>query len=517
MKASPDSRRQPRPAAKRSAWLFAKPLFVAVTTAALYLAGSSIASADFIDAYKKYREGKFAEASTEFTALAELGSGAAQFNLGAMAARGEGQEKNPGTGVGWMQAAAENGYPQLSAAQIADFRSKLTPAQLAEADMIVARYGRKALEERVFPGRMGTTCRQFRPASREQYAEPIFPPDAAAKDQDGVVMVEFTVGLDGLARDPHVIADLPSGIFDDVTIDAALKSRFKPATRDGQPVVSRMTMHMTFTNQGGDLWQLKSVRKIQLAADERNPYAEYIIGLIGSLDKTLNVPQEKARAMLLSSAQAGVPQAQYWISRELIAEELCGHPEKMVLWLSNAAKGGDPAAQVELVHLRSGAANAGETNELRKMLVAAVGQNNRYALKHAAALFAMSPIAELRDGDLALKAANKLRRMSGSLDPHIDEAIAAAYGANGMYREARRFQESAIDKAHELFWNTSKMNLRLATYAEGRPATGDIFDVPVADMPLPPVRNKLEDCTQKRRGCGRSPDGDRTPTGSFLK
>jgi hypothetical protein len=151
------------------------------------------------------------------------------------------------------------------------------------------------------------------------------------------------------------------------------------------------------------------------------------------------------------------------------------------------------------------------------MLAAAVTKNDSYALKHAAALLATSPNEALRDSELALSAAHKLRRRNSNLDPHVDEAIAAAYGANGLYREAKRFQESAIEKAETLFWNTSEMEQRLASYRARKPASGDIFAVPHAERPAPPVQNQLEDCTKRRRGCGRSPDRDRTPTGSFLK
>src|SRR5690349_17379608 len=93
-----------------------------------------LAQADFQSAYKLYREGNFVEAAAMFKDLAELGNGASQFNYGVMHVRGEAVAKNQGVGLGWMLAAHDNGYTQMSAEKLAEFKSKLTPEQATEAD-----------------------------------------------------------------------------------------------------------------------------------------------------------------------------------------------------------------------------------------------------------------------------------------------------------------------------------------------------------------------------------------------
>jgi len=486
---------------------------------ALWLSTSSLAHADFFNAFNNYKEGKFAEALVQFKELAELGDNASQFNLGVMSVRGEGMEKNPGVGVGWMLAAAENGYTQMAAEKLAQFKSALTPEQAVSADKIVAQYGRRALERNLLPGASMTRCRQFRYAHVEQFAKANFPLGAAQDGRDGIVVVEFTVGVDGLARDVHVLASVPEGVFEDATIDAYLRSRFVPAMRNGEKVESRIPSKFTFYHEdGGALWKLRSIDKVREAAEKRNPNAQYIIGLLGSMDRTLNVPEDEARAMVLQSAQAGHPNAQYWVAHQVQLEQLCGNADKMVTWLEHAAKGGDSNAQIELVHHRiASSPDKIDVQELKQLLSKAASRDNPYAMKHAVAILASSPIQALHDKDLALSTAVRLKKYDNNSDPHIEDAMAAAYAANGNFREAGKLQERAIKKAQKLYWNTQSMEERLANYAAGKPASGDLFAVPPAITAPPPVNNEAEDCSKKKRGCSRVPDKPRTPTGSFIQ
>jgi len=478
------------------------------------------ADADFTSAYKNYREGKFAEASAEFMELAQLGHGASQFNLGAMSVRGEGTEKNTAIGVGWMLAALENGYDGMTAEKVSGFKNSLNTEQKAQADSVVARYGKAAIERNALPGTYSRTsaCTQFSQPERETLAEPTYPLNALSTRQDGIVVLQFTVGIDGLARDPHVLIGLPAGIFEEPTIDAVLKSRFIPATRNGEKVAARETLRMTYSmEEGGRLWDVRAIKKISAAAELGDPTGMFIFGLLGTLDRTLNVPPDKARDMILSAAQAGHPQAQYWIAEQMEIARLCGGDDKRKLWLKPAARR-DVNAQIDLVRMYL-AATPEQLNidEIKSLLSTAANSDSAYALKHVVALYAMPPVPTLADKAAALAAVPRLRKYDDSLDPHINEVMATAYAANGDFKNAVTQEERAIKKARKLYWNTIQMDERLAAYKESRVLTGNLFDVPPTKEPLPEVANEIDDCSKKKGGCGRrARDRLETPTGSHI-
>jgi TonB family protein len=489
-------------------------------TAVLLTMSTQPARADFYNAFKNYQEKKFDEAAVLFEELAVLGHGPSQFNLGVMYVRGESVAKDQGVGLGWMLAANDNGHTQMSSQQLAEFKSRLTPEQAVRADKIMSQYGRDALEINLLPGRTASRCRNFKYAGLDQRARGFYPLRAQQDGQDGVVLLELTVGTDGLARDPHVVVGVPEDVFDDATIDVFLKSRFIPAERDGAKIETRMLLHFTYFHEdGGALWKLSSVETLKKAAEQKNPNGQYLVGMIGSLDSTLGIPRDEARAMLLSSAQAGHPNAQYWAAHQTQYDQLCGAGNKTTAWLQHAARGGNSNAQIELANLRI-AAGMGQfdVDEVKRLLASAAERDNPYALKHAIGVLSASPIDAVRDAPLALAAAEKLRKHSRNADPHVEEAMAAAYAANANFREAVKLQERAIDKAEDLYWNTEIMEERLTGYRAGKHGLyADLFAVPAAKSPPPSPSSKARDCSKRTRGCERIPDQKRTPTGSFIK
>src|ERR1700733_13405645 len=79
---------------------------VACVLCAAALLGSAGAYADFQQAMQDYNAGRYDAAHGEFLALAELGDCSSQFNLGAMALKGQGGPRDSASGAGWPQAAA---------------------------------------------------------------------------------------------------------------------------------------------------------------------------------------------------------------------------------------------------------------------------------------------------------------------------------------------------------------------------------------------------------------------------
>ena len=65
---------------------------------------------------------------------------------------------------------------------------------------------------------------------------PIYPRRAQERGIEGCVMLEFIVTKVGAVRDPVVVWSQPSGIFDRAAMRSALKFKYKPQIRDGEPV-----------------------------------------------------------------------------------------------------------------------------------------------------------------------------------------------------------------------------------------------------------------------------------------
>jgi periplasmic protein TonB len=65
---------------------------------------------------------------------------------------------------------------------------------------------------------------------------PIYPPRAAKRNQEGYVIVEFTVTRSGEVRNVKVIDSKPEYVFDKAAIQAARKFKYKPRKVDGELV-----------------------------------------------------------------------------------------------------------------------------------------------------------------------------------------------------------------------------------------------------------------------------------------
>ncbi|MGH8124633.1 MAG: energy transducer TonB [Rhodanobacteraceae bacterium] len=75
-----------------------------------------------------------------------------------------------------------------------------------------------------------------------------YPTTAAREQISGYAVVEFTVSPDGSVEDPHVVDSQPHRVFDRAAVQAVERYKFKPATKDGQPVASvvRRTIQFKF-------------------------------------------------------------------------------------------------------------------------------------------------------------------------------------------------------------------------------------------------------------------------------
>jgi hypothetical protein len=452
-----------------------------VTGAALLAAAllaAAAAHADFQAALRDYQEGHYDSAHAQFMALAELGDCSSQFNLGAMALKGQGGPKDTASGVGWLEAAAGNGCEKLVGNHVAALSAKLTPAESRTAAAIVGRYGPEALHAQgiVNPD---FTCRNLTPATVLSAPVAEYPSELPGSRQPAVVITALTIGVDGHARDPEILLSVPRPEFAAAAVEAWMNSRFTPATRGGQAVASRLQAKTLFVVEGQTLADVQPYKSARAAADAGNDTAEYLVGLTATLDSSLGISSARAGQLLLGAARDGDGAAQYWVGSQLRATSACHGQADGTVWLRHAAEGGNASAQLVLAaDLLNTAPAAAQAEQARALLQKAASSDSYYVRKHVAALLAASPVEAVRDPPTARGVALKLVAGQIQSDPQMFEVVAAAYAANGDFHNAVAEQQLAMEKAQTLGWNTSGMGERLSAYRRGQPWRGDLFALP---------------------------------------
>jgi TPR repeat protein len=449
-------------------------LLAAVSASADTPPAASAPSGEFQAALSEYRAGHYDSAHAQFLSLAELGDCSAQFNLAAMALHGQGGQKDPGSGVGWLEAAAGNGCGQLVGNRVAGLTPKLTAEEARAAAAIVARYGPQALHAQgvVNPE---LSCRDTVPASVLSATRADIPAAARGKHEPALVIAALTVGADGHASDPEVLLALGPQGFAGAAVEAWLNSQFTPAQRDARAVAARLEEKTLFAD-GESLASSEAVRRGRSAADAGDPAAGYQIGLIAMLDPALGISAARGEQLLLDAARDGNADAQYWVGSQLRASAACHPQADGAVWLRHAAAGGSAAAQLLLAReLLGSAADAANLTRARTLLAQAARADSYYVRKHVVALLASSPLDEVRDPPKALELARQLDAAEIRADPQMYEAVAAAYAANGSFRDATAQQQLATDKARTLGWNTRTMSERLDAYRHGKAWRGDLL------------------------------------------
>jgi TonB family protein len=444
--------------------------------------------ADFPAAMKDYNAGNFEAARAQFQALAELGDAASQFNLGAMAMKGQAGPKDMGAAVGWLSAAQANGSKVLAPEKLAAMRANLGDAELKTADEIASRYGAAGLRQTVLPlpapgshcpGRVAAHF-MTSPASPGDF----YPPSGRRSGLNGFVILELTIGTDGVPRDPEVLMSVPNDDFANGAMETMLRTRWKPATEGGIPVVSSEPVRTVFTlTNGGVLWNIPVLQQTRERALTGDPSAQYRIGLAATLDSSLGIPENQAQALLLSSAQGGNPSGQYWAAKRFTNFGDC-QEDKRLPWLRAAAQSGNGAAQINLAEtLVRGTPSPDQLMQARALIEQAAQSDDFYVMKHVAAVLGASPLLALRDPATAQTVAERLMKDSIEADPLKYEAAAVAYAANRKFWEAATGEQLAIKHATQLGWNTGAMQQRLALYRRSQAWTGDLFAAASAGAP----------------------------------
>ncbi|HZP81228.1 MAG TPA: TonB family protein [Chthonomonadaceae bacterium] len=86
----------------------------------------------------------------------------------------------------------------------------------------------------------------FTEAEPVQSPQPTLPDDLRAETLDKTCVAEFIVGADGTPTNVKITQSTGNDELDRIALETARQWRFKPATRDGQPIESRVRLHIQF-------------------------------------------------------------------------------------------------------------------------------------------------------------------------------------------------------------------------------------------------------------------------------
>jgi protein TonB len=76
--------------------------------------------------------------------------------------------------------------------------------------------------------------------------EPVYPPAARLRRQEGHVVMEFVVNEDGTTADITVLSAEPRGVFERAAAAAVKAWRFRPGRREGRAVATRVRQRVSF-------------------------------------------------------------------------------------------------------------------------------------------------------------------------------------------------------------------------------------------------------------------------------
>lgn len=217
-------------------------------------------------------------------------------------------------------------------------------------------------------------------------AKPEWPKEALRQEQHGKVTLEFLVGVDGSVRDARIAKSSGYPLLDVAAQEGIRRCRFKPGTKDGQPVEGWMKMQYVWTLDNAPRYDeaaIKAMReaaaggapdavlrlaRLQLSPTQAAAYdpaaalaalrklaatgnaaAQEMLGMALLAGRSVPPDLAEARRLLTGAATDGLPAAQYVLAGLLLngatsADDLAAGER----WMRLAAQGGHRAAQARL-------------------------------------------------------------------------------------------------------------------------------------------------------------------------
>ena len=227
------------------------------------------AIADKDSALRAYERGDFGKAVHEWRALANKDDPEAEFRLAGMYERGEGTPARLDQAASWYRKAAYQGHGQAQYAfgllleqgkgiaqdyvlahvwlklatltnedkahdQLEQLTAKMTPEQIAEAQRVVKEWAP------AFP-----ISRDVSSPIILSKVEPEYPADARKAHCEGTVILD--VIIDQTGRPTAILAESPVKCgLDRKAVEAVSRWRFRPGSRNGNPVAVQSTITVSF-------------------------------------------------------------------------------------------------------------------------------------------------------------------------------------------------------------------------------------------------------------------------------
>lgn len=143
--------------------------------------------------------------------------------------------------------------PKLPKPKLAQARRQLAPLQLGldlgdvggdfDLDWSLAAESQPELNAQEMIFELSEVDQPPRPLVK---VAPFYPLNARAKGIEGKVELVFVVQADGSVSDIEVADSFPGRVFVEAALRAVRQWRFKPGTKDGQPVATRVRLPMRF-------------------------------------------------------------------------------------------------------------------------------------------------------------------------------------------------------------------------------------------------------------------------------
>jgi TonB family protein len=457
----------------------------------LGLTGASVARADQYQAAAALEKQDLPRAFTLYRELAELGHAGAQEILAIMYVNGEGVARDNVLGYAWAKLSLESesesrDWAKTIVSQLEPLLNEGIRARVAE---VQSQFGRDALLKRILPveNPQPHPVGASRPAEREctmtAAADPAnyYPVEAKRQGISGSVLIQVLIQPDGSARNPRVLYSYPVGAFDASGRAVALASHYRAKTENGVRVPCSMVFKVKFRVAGGgaDLeneTNRKTVSDVKAKALAGDPGSQLAYGVILSMLTEFNKDNESCDAWFLKAAQAGIPPAQYLVGLRLMHDGAYVKDEsKGRFWLERAANSGSADAQVVLAsYLLRADADAATRNQGFDWMQRAASTKNHEAKFLFASLLASWPDVSRRDPGRALELLREVS-ISFDYDPAYFEIRAAALAAQGDFAAAKSAQKTAVSRARNLKWETSRQQARLDAYTKGQPGEGELI------------------------------------------
>ncbi|MCM2312669.1 MAG: energy transducer TonB [Steroidobacteraceae bacterium] len=399
------------------------------------------AQADFATALADFKAGRHEAAAREFERLAWLGLAPAQSGIAVALANGQGVPRNPGKAAAWAGIAAQGGEP--SAHEL--YQTILPMLNSSDMDEMMAlerAYQAVALEDRLRvrqrpPVDTGPRSPAYTVPQRIGELGDIYPRAAINQGWEGYVYLVIDVDSQGVSHDPRVLIADPPGKFEADVTEAMLATRWKPATRDGEPVAANLCMLLMFqfSSMGDNHGMRGKVRELRAEAEGGNVGSQFATAVLWAAypDVTRLIPQDEAQRWMVAALEARFPPA-------LMMSAMCSVDEKFgprALELSRAhggkdlleaARRGSPPAQLQVARVLLDDEKLNLAARTRRAIgwleLAESGPDPVAARIRLAHVLATTPVAEIRDPDRARSLIEPLRRQ-WAFDPRVKETLAA--------------------------------------------------------------------------------------------